>query len=225
MCEKTKMVNISHLVEKIIEQKPFIQEALSRGIINHAALAEELKPAIEKELKKKIKFSAVNMAIRRLSEKLNKTFIKKVKFEKSSDITIKSNLVEITVYKMEDVQSYIKKIYDIVDFRKGDFLTITQGLYEIMIITNSEYEKEIMKLFPKKAIKKVLNNLCSLTIDLPQESVNNVGLFYVVCRALNWENINIVDIVSTFTEMTFIVSEDDTARSFTVLKELIKVNS
>ena len=69
-----KMVNVSHLVEKIIEQKPFLQEALSKGIVNNAALAEELRPQIEKELKKEVKFSAVNMAVRRLSEKLNKSF-------------------------------------------------------------------------------------------------------------------------------------------------------
>ena len=38
------MVTVAHLVEKIVEQKPFVQEALSRGIINNAALAEELIP-------------------------------------------------------------------------------------------------------------------------------------------------------------------------------------
>ena len=75
------MVTIAHLIEKVIEEKPFLQEALSRGIINNAALAEELKPLIEKEMKKKVKFSAVNMAIRRLSEKLKGTFIQKAKFD------------------------------------------------------------------------------------------------------------------------------------------------
>ena len=114
------MVTIAHLVEKIIEQKPFLQEALSRGIVNNAALAEELKPQIEKELKKEVKFSAVNMAIRRLSEKLERTFIKKAKFEKDSDITIKSDLIEITIYKTEDAQTNIKKLYDLIDFKRGD---------------------------------------------------------------------------------------------------------
>ena len=46
------MVTVAHLVEKIIAQKPFLQEALSKGIVNNAALAEELLPEIEKELKK-----------------------------------------------------------------------------------------------------------------------------------------------------------------------------
>lgn len=218
------MVTVSHLVEKVIEQKPFIQEALSNGIINNAALADQMLPEIEKELKKKVKFSAVNMAIRRLSEKLEQSFISKAKFDKNSDITLKSNLIEITVYKMEDSQEYIKELYFLVDIKGGDFLTITQGLHELMIITNERYEKKILEMFPNKLIKKSIKNLSSITINIPEESIETVGLFYIVTRALNWENINIVDIVSTFTEMTFIIKEEDTARSFNVLKELIKEN-
>ena len=216
------MVTIAHIVEKIIEEKPFLQEALSRGIVNHAALAEELRPEIEKELKKKIKFSAINMAIRRLSEKLEQTFVSKAKFDKETDITIKSNLIEITIFRIENIQNYIKKLYNIVDFKKGDFLTITQGLHEVMIITNDRYEKKILDLFPKKIVKKKIRDLSSLTINIPEEAVETIGLFYIVTRALNWENINIVDIVSTFTEMTFIVKEDDTSRSFNILKKLTK---
>lgn len=219
------MVTVAHLVEKMIEQKPFLQETLARGIVNNAALAEELRPEIEKELKKKVKFSAVNMAIRRLAEKLEKTFVTKAKFDKSSDITIKSNLMEITFFKIEDIQKYIPKLYKIVDLKGGDFLTITQGLHEIMIITNEKHEKKIMSIFPKQSVKKKIKGLSSLTINIPIEAVETLGLFYLATRALNWENINIIDIVSTLMEMTFIIKEDDTSRAFTTLKRMIESNS
>jgi len=216
------MVTISHLVEKIIEQKPFLQEALSRGVINNAALAEELIPQIEKELKKEVKFSAVNMAIRRLGEKLEKTFIQKPKFDKGSDISIKSDLIEITVYKTEDIQTKVKTLYDLVNFKNGDFLTITSGIHEVMIITNEKYEKKALDLLSKKSIKKTIKHLSCVTVNIPVESITTIGLFYTITRALNWENINIVDIVSTLTEMTFIIKEEDTARAFDTLRRLIK---
>ena len=219
------MVTVSHLVEKIIERKPFLQEALSKGVINNAALAEELKPQIESELKKKVKFSTVNMAIRRLAEKLEKTFVSKTKFEEDTDITIKSSLIEIVFYKDENTQTYLKKLYDLVDFRKGDFLTITQGLHEVMVITNKKFEKKVLKLVSESSVKKVVKNLSSLTINIPETAVHTVGLFYIASRALNWENINIVDIVSTYTEMTFIIDEKETSRAFDSLKKLIEINS
>ena len=73
------MVTAAHIVKKLVQEKPFYQEALSRGIINNAALAEELLPDIEKELGKKVKLYAVIMAIRRLSEELQKNFAAKIK--------------------------------------------------------------------------------------------------------------------------------------------------
>jgi aspartokinase len=164
------------------------------------------------------------MAIRRLAEKLEKSFVVKTKFDEETNVIVQSDLIEIVVYKTEDVQKQIKQLYDLVDFRKGDFLTITQGLHEVMIIANKKYEKKIIVKFSEKSIKKLVKDLSSLTINIPETSVETVGLFYTVARALNWENINIVDIVSTFTEMTFIVNENDTSKAFESLKKLISSN-
>ena len=93
------MITISRTVEKIIEENSFIQEALSRGIINYAALAESIKPIIENEMKKQVKTSAIMMSLRRLTEKLERVFVKKPKFEKEAYVFVKSDLFEITIKK------------------------------------------------------------------------------------------------------------------------------
>lgn len=216
------MVTIARITEKLLEQKPFIQEALGRGIINNSALAEQLIPDIEKELKQKVKFSAVNMAVHRLSEKLEKKHFEHAKINQQSDITIRSGLIAVTVFKTADIQKHVRAAYDIVDLKQGDFLTITQGINEIMIITNSRHEKKLFSIIPKNEIKKTIHGLTSITINLPLKAVQTIGLFYIVTRAMAWENINIVDIVSTLTEMTIIIDEDDTARAFNTLKGMIK---
>ncbi len=216
------MVTVANIVEKIIEQKPFIQEALRRGLINNAALATELHPLIEKELKKKIKFSAVNMAIRRLAAKLKEKEIENPEFDKDSDINLKSNLIALNIYKQDNTIEYLKKIYGLVDYRKGDFLTVTHGLHEVMIITNAKHKEKVLKIIPNNAVDRLIESLSSITIGLPESAVDNAGFIYIATRALAWENINIVDIVSTFNEMTFIVSEEDVPRSFGTLKRLLE---
>jgi aspartokinase len=219
---KVEMVTIARTVEKLMEERPFIQEALSRGIINHAALAEELIPQIEKELKQKVKFSAVNLAIRRLSEKLSKTFVTQAKFDKeSTNINVRSDLAEVTIYLSPAVQGIIKKIYEVEDFREGDLLTVTKGLHEVMIISSKKNLTRILKIIPSDLIKKTLTGLSSLTVNLNPESIETIGLFYVATRALNWDNINIIDVVSTYTEMTFVVREKDTTKAYDALKRLI----
>ncbi|MFA6460873.1 MAG: hypothetical protein WCV90_01285 [Candidatus Woesearchaeota archaeon] len=216
------MATIAHIVEKLIEQRPFIQEALIRGIINNAALAEELIPSIEKELNQKIKFSAVNLAIRRLSEKLNQNIVTQAKFDKeSSDITVRSDLAEVTIYISPILQTIIKKIYDVEDLKEGDLLTITKGLHEVMIITSKKKLSRILRIIPSDLIKKTVTGLSSLTLNLTPESIETMGLFYIATRALNWDNVNIIDVVSTYTEMTFIVREKDTSKAYEALKKLI----
>lgn len=217
------MVTAAHLVENIVERKPFLEEALARGIINYAALAEILLPEIEKELKQKVKPSAVMMALRRLSEKLEKEHVEglQIKF-KETDLTIKSDLFEITVLKSQTIINTIKKLYDLVDFSKGDFLTMTQGIYEITIISNKKYKERIQRIFATEKIIKTMDRLSSLTLKIPLEAVETVGFFYIITKALNWENICITEIVSTLTELTFIIKEDDVSRAFNTMKQLVE---
>lgn len=219
------MVTVAYLVEKIIEKKPFLQEALSAGIVNNAALAEQMIPELEKALNKKVKFSTANMAIRRLAEKLEKSFVATVKFKDDSHINIRSNIVELTVYKTENIQEKIKKVYELVNYQEGDFLTLTQGFNELMLMIDEKYESQVLKIFSKKEIKKIIRNLSSISVNIPLESTETVGLFYVVTRALNWENINIIEIVSTLTEMTFIIDDDNTSKAYDVLKKLLNNKS
>ena len=136
------MVTISRTVEKIIEENPFIQEALSRGIINYAALAEEIKPRIEIELKNKVKDSAVMMSLRRLNEKLEKSITIKPKFEKHTDIFVKSDLFEVTVKMSKNTFSLLKEIYSKIDPEK-DFLSTTQGLTQVTMISNKRNKNKI----------------------------------------------------------------------------------
>ena len=68
------MVTISHLVKKIVKDSPFLEEALSRKIVSYGNLAEQITERLEEELDKKIKHSAVVMALRRYAEEL-KQFI------------------------------------------------------------------------------------------------------------------------------------------------------
>lgn len=219
------MVTVSHLVEKMVEKKPFLEEALTRGLINYVALANSIKPEIEKELKKSVKTSAVMMSLRRFSEKNKKTFLIKapIKFDES-DMTLKSGLCETTILKSPTSMNSVRKLYDVVDFEKGEFLTITHGIYEIMIIYNKKYQSKFESVLEDEKIVKTIKNLSSLTIKIPISATETVGMFYVATKAINWENINIIDIVSTLTEMTFILKEDDASRAFTVLKNLIESN-
>jgi len=217
------MIKISQLVEEYIENRPFLYEALTQRIINNAALAEKIQPELEEKTKSKIKFQTINMAIRRFSEKNEiKNSAKMPKFSKNTDIILRSNLIEITIEKTRESQNIIKHLYEQINIKQGDILTITQGINEIMFLTNTKHLELIKNTTSNNSIKDITKHLSSLTINIPIDFKETVGFFFMISKTLSWENINIVDIVSTLTEITVIIDEENASKTFDVLNKMIK---
>lgn len=217
------MANIAQLVSLMIQKRPFLEEALVSGIVNYAYLADTLQPEIEKELGKDVKRYAIIMALRRLTDDLKESFVSQAGFNlKDASISITSGIFEITVLKDAKSISRLSELYSMVNIQKGDFLTITQGTYEITILSNSKYGERIAKLFSKDQIVKTNDGLSSLTVRIPVDAAESVGLLYALTKALSWDNVNIVEFVSTLTEEIFIINEDDTSAAFNAIQGLIK---
>lgn len=213
------MPTVAHVVKQLVDEQPFLSESLRRGIISHAGLAEELQPEIERILGRNVTFSAVNMAIRRLADRIQKREVERMRFDEDADITVRSHLAEVVVPRHER----IRDLYGLVDPKQGDFLTVTQGLFETMIITNEKHVDRIRKLLPDTT--NVLTGLASVTVHIPREASDTPGMFYLITRELAWQGLNIVDVVSTYTEFTCIVSDRDASRAFEILKTLVKKHS
>src|SRR5687767_10762859 len=90
------MISIADALNEIIQSYPFIEEGLNRGLINYSAFAREIKPQIEERLYKQVKEGAIVMALKRISENLNKNSKKQPKLN-LTDLTVRSNLSEITI--------------------------------------------------------------------------------------------------------------------------------
>ncbi|HUB92540.1 MAG TPA: hypothetical protein VL945_01120 [Candidatus Saccharimonadales bacterium] len=217
------MVTVAHVVSRIIESRPFLEEALVKDIINYAYLADMLKPEIEREMRREVNRYAIIMAIRRFTDALKESFVGAPQLNLgNADITITSGIFEISAVKDVDTMKLVSRLYGMVDFEKGDFLTITQGLYEITILSNAKYKAKMLDLFDKRDVKKVSTGLSSLTVRIPEKAAEEIGLLYSLTKALSWENVNLVEVVSTLTEEIFIIKEEDTAVAFDAIKRLIK---
>ena len=65
------MKTIASCVEKIILSSPFLEEGLSRQIINFSALAKDLNKPISDMLRKPVKDGAIMMALRRYQQPIH----------------------------------------------------------------------------------------------------------------------------------------------------------
>ncbi len=215
------MVTISHLVEKIVNSRPLLYQAMQQEIVSFGNLAEKIEKEIEEELGKRVKRSAVVMALRRYSEKIAARS-KIPKFDFRSEINMKTNLCDIAVRKNPDVFEKLEKISKIADYAKGDTLNIIHGNHEISIVTNMKHLKEIGKALKGEKIIKIEENLVALSLNFSEKFLYTPGVISTVVRNLTWEDINIYELISTFSEMTFIIAEKDATKGYDALQRIVK---
>lgn len=213
------MITISQIVEEIIGQSPFLEEGISRKIINYSSLARKIKPEIEEKLFKKIKTGAIVMTLRRISKKNNNKLKLKKIFSIPPDMIVRSNLVEYTFSNSDSLLTKHKNLLEKIDNQNKYFFTITQGVFETGIIISQELKQKIKEIFVGEKIIKELIDLSSITVKLPEENVTTPGVYYFILKELAWNNINVIEVVSTYQEITLILETKEVDRAFSVLKK------
>lgn len=217
------MLTVVEITESIIKRSPYLEEALSLGIINLSALARIIKPEIEEQLMKTVQEGAIIMGLKRLSQKIKvvKKSQKKL-FLEPPDLMVRSNLLEITIPNSDALLLKQKKLLDKIKSRKNYFLTFTQGIYETTIIVSKNLEGSLTEIFKEERIISKFDSLSSITIQLPPGSTSIPGIYNYILRALAWEGINLIEVVSTFNEFTIILQHKSINQAFAILKELFE---
>jgi aspartokinase len=214
------MVTISHLVEKFVNERPLLLQAIEQDIVSFGNLAEKLEEEIASELKKNVNRSAVVMALRRYAEKVRKTGTLP-KFNFHSEIIMKTNLCDIAVQKSQTITSAMQRIQKIPDFSQGDTFNLIHGNYEVSIITNMKHLARMKKELSAEKIIKTEAELVALSLRFSKEFLYTPGVIATLVQRLTWEDINIYELISTFTELTFIISKKDAAKGYDALQRLV----
>jgi len=216
------MITISQIVYSIIENKPFLEEGLKKGIINLSALARFIKPDIEKKLQKKVKTGAIIVALDRTAQKLPKNIAENNLLDNIGDLTVRSKLMEITFENSPTLFEAQKKIYNNISRSKDLFCTFSQGVRETTLIMNNSLKNEVSEIFSGEKIISQYDGLSSVSITYPAWVVATPGVYYLILKLLSWNGINVYEVISTHTELTIIVSEKDVEKTFSVLNTSIK---
>lgn len=209
------MTTISQVVKDILNRQIFLQEAINNEIVSYNKLADHIKPKIEMELGKSVKHAAVVMALRRHAEK-SSTLLHKPKFNYFIE-TIKTDICYVSLEGTPDLLDKIQTLYSLIDFKKGGFLNIIQGNYENAIITNKKHKEELLHLLHDEKVIEVVDDLVSISLTYSKEFLHIPGVIYDVVRLLAWENINIIGIILTSTEMNIIIAKKDLMRCYEIL--------
>ncbi|KYK27458.1 hypothetical protein AYK20_02585 [Thermoplasmatales archaeon SG8-52-1] len=213
------MTNIMHEVWKILDTSPSIQREMSRGLINHSALARYIIE--EKNVNANI--DAVISAIRRYKiDHYEELFNTANNIICQSAISTKSKLANISIIKDTETQKMLPKLFDVINYNRGDVLRIIQADESIKILVNEKNLEKIKQLFSKDKIIKIDENLGEINMHLHPEAVNTPGIIAVVSNELAMNGINIMETISCVPELLWFVKEEDLLRAYNVFYQLCR---
>ena len=104
--------------------------------------------------------------------------------------------------------------------KKDVFYTSSRGVDDSNIVISSSYEGLVDKFFKNEKVNHKTSDLSSITVKLPDENIAVPGVYYFIFQRLAWEGVVIHEVISTATEFTIIINDDQIDIAFKVIKDL-----
>lgn len=215
------MVTIQELVNEELRKSPIIVDMLQQELANTNAVATKIQPSIEKKYGKKIELPAVSMAIRRFMENFSDNQIFKWSFPKDIEVSTKSKIYEVAIEKSPDIQKILNYLYDHIKRHKGEFLSVIEGTYEIVIFTNQTNKKYVLEAIKNQKITSELDNLAYVTVNWAKVTKDIPGIYYRITRELAVKNISIQSMHTIGAEMMMLFKEDALMEAYATIGKLL----
>lgn len=214
------MIKIQPIVRNIVLRELEAYFAITNGYMNMSSYAHRIKPEVESVVKKSVTITSLVVSLSRLRKEFSKgkPLIQEIKI---SNITTKLPLSEIVYENTKNSLSRLETFYKNSPINREDFFTTTIGTTELTIVCSSNIVNKILKSFKEKP-KFVIHNLASVGISFDSQYFNTPNIIFSLLSVVARARINIAEIVSTYTELIFILSEEDFNKAVILFSELHK---
>jgi hypothetical protein len=194
---------------------------LAHGYMNLSAYAKIIKPEVQRQAMKPVSEASIVVALSRLhkSVKMTGSVMPHVILD---NISVKSDLIEFAFEKTKATEERLKRLYLDESLSSADFFTVTHGIGEISIVVPKYLKKTVLAAYRNHTPKLILENIASITIRFSEKYLNTPNVFYSLLHHFAMRRINIVEIISTFTETTFILSHKDLNDGFAIINTLAR---
>lgn len=213
------MIKITDCIKDILLGDDVAREALKLNYLNLSAYAKQIRPEIEAKLYKPVSTGAMVVALSRVRHDFltHPDYRPKVHIETMS---ICPNLADLTFEKTSDTLAATSMLDQAIT-RDGTFFAITQGSAELTIIFDAKHITKVLTHLMRKP-KGQYANLTAITVRFEEELYIEVpNMIFTLVSALAVKRINLIEIVSTFTELSFIVRSRDTEQTIQALSPFL----
>ena len=190
-------MTVAQDVRNHLRNKPYLLEALEKGIVNLSELSRQIQKEIHVN-----DTSAIKAALRRYSEELQKH--KQKREEKVLQLLKRSN---IAIYDRKSVMITGKEVNS-----KGMKVDLLDKF--VYLLDRSDLPERINTLVKHE-------NCTMIVIHSPEELEATPGVVAFLATLLAEQNINIVEFISCWTETIMVVEKKDSLKTYEVLSNLV----
>lgn len=192
------IMTIAKKVRKHLRNKPYILEALEKGIVNLSELSRQIQEDLNIE-----NTSAVKAALRRFAEKLQKN--KQKREEKVLEVLRKSVLV---VYDRKSVIITSKEIND----KNGMKVDLPDKF--VYLLDKKDLPDRINALVKH-------DNCTMIVMHSPEELESTPGVIAFLTTLLSEQNVNVIEFISCWTETIIVVEKKDSFKTYETLSNVV----
>ena len=209
------MISIKECVDVIVSDNLFLEDSLYNEYLNLSSFALYILPRVEQMTKKEVTIWSIKIALSRISKEKQKS----IPYKRicSDNIFVKKNISLISLNNTINSNKLISKLHSINLWEDKNYFWVIQWVNEIDIIYSKNLKSWIDDILCNHNIKLKIDNLWAIWIHLDEELLNTMWVIYNLTKKLAFYNINIVNILSTYTEIVFVIKEKDIKKAFEVL--------
>ena len=212
------MKTITTCVHDIIKHQPFLDDAMARDIVNFSGLAADIQPQVEKEMRKPVKQGSIIMALRRYAPKRSKVNMKALR--DLGDIVVRSGITEYTFLNSNTIIANKAKLLEAVKDKTGVYLNYSSNYQESNILVSSSLTDLVEDCFKNEVRVTIKEELSSITIALPKNSSQSVGMYFYIFKLLAYEGIPVFEMISTSNYFAIFLEKEYVNKAFLLMNEI-----
>jgi aspartokinase len=191
-------MTIAQNVRDYLRNKPYLLEALEKGIVNLSELSRQIQNDLKTD-----NTNAIKAALRRLSEELQKH--KQKREEKVLALLRRSN---IAIYDRKSVMITSKEIQ-----AENSMKVDLPGKY-VYLVDKADMPERINTLVKHE-------NCTMIVIHSPEELEATPGVIAFLTTLLSEQNVNMIEFISCWTETIIVVEKKDSLKTYEVLSNIV----
>ena len=207
--------SVPHAVRQIIGSNTLFFQALSTGIANYTALAQKIKPEVEKLTKSEVNVNTLVVAIKRFADSLDGVDYEYHPIFEGVRMSLTGSIIDIDFHETDDVYQVLDEILEL-----GTGYNMFRTNKQIRLFAEDIDEiRTMFKSSPKRAIGEITDGLSKITITVQSDKENTYEVLSLVLSLLHNNRIPLYNAFFTQNEIILILGMNDAAKAYEVIRE------